>query len=611
MWRYLKRLVIGKPLKTMDEGGQALTKFKALALLSSDALSSVAYGTEQITTVLITLSAAALMYQLYVAALVLVLLFAITMSYRQIIRAYPSGGGAYVVASTNWGRPAGLVAGGSLLVDYMLTVAVSVTSGTEAITSAIPALANYQVLIAVLIVIAIMALNLRGMRESASFLTFPVYFFIIMIIGMILWGVMNIASGNLTYHASAAVGAPVQGMTLVLFLRAFSSGSSSLTGVEAISNAVPNFKRPKRKNAANKLAIMSLVLAVFFGGITYLSYYLGIKPQADNTVLSQIATAVFGHGLFYYLLQLATALILAVAANTGFSAFPILAYNLAKDKFLPHAYMDRGDRLGYSNGIISLAVGAIALIFIFHGKTTLLIPLYAVGVFVPFTLSQSGMIIHWFRERGQWWWMKAAVNLLGALISILLVIFLFLLHFGNVWPYLIVMPLLLYMFYRIHVHYNRVAAQLRVVAKEKAAIHDYDGATVIVLVSNVTRVTAQAVNYARSIGDYVIAMHVSFDENPEKEHKTAAEFKETFPDVRFVDIHSSYRSIATPTLRFCDVIAKRAAERNFSTTVLVPQFVPKKPWQNILHNQTSLRLRAVLNSRENIIVSTYNYHLKE
>lgn len=192
-----------------------------------------------------------------------------------------------------------------------------------------------------------------------------------------------------------------------------------------------------------------------------------------------------------------------------------------------------------------------------------------------------------------------------------LVIFLFLLHFGNVWPYLIVMPLLLYMFYRIHVHYNRVAAQLRVVAKEKAAIHDYDGATVIVLVSNVTRVTAQAVNYARSIGDYVIAMHVSFDENPEKEHKTAAEFKETFPDVRFVDIHSSYRSIATPTLRFCDVIAKRAAERNFSTTVLVPQFVPKKPWQNILHNQTSLRLRAVLNSRENIIVSTYNYHLKE
>ncbi|AVK64502.1 amino acid permease [Lactobacillus sp. CBA3606] len=611
MWRYLKRLLIGKPLKTMDEGGQALTKFKALALLSSDALSSVAYGTEQITTVLITLSAAALMYQLYVAALVLILLFAITMSYRQIIKAYPSGGGAYVVASTNWGRPAGLVAGGSLLVDYMLTVAVSVTSGTEAITSAVPALVHYQVLISVLIVIAIMALNLRGMRESAAFLTFPVYFFIIMIVGMIMWGIMNIASGNLDYHASAAMGAPVQGMTLVLFFRAFSSGSSSLTGVEAISNAVPNFKRPKRRNAANTLAIMAIILAVFFGGITYLSYFLGIKPQAGNTVLSQIGAAVFGHGLFYYLLQLATALILAVAANTGFSAFPVLAYNLAKDKFLPHAYMDRGDRLGYSNGIISLAVGAIALIFIFHGKTTLLIPLYAVGVFVPFTLSQSGMIIHWLRERGQWWWIKAAVNLLGALISLVLVVFLFALHFGNVWPYLIVMPLLLYMFYRIHVHYNRVAAQLRVIAKEKAELHDYDGATVIVLVSNVTRVTAAAVNYARSIGDYVIAMHVSFDENPEKEHKTAAEFKSTFPDVRFVDIHSSYRSIATPTLRFCDVIAKRAAERNFSTTVLVPQFVPKKPWQNILHNQTSLRLRAVLNARENIIVSTYNYHLKE
>lgn len=611
MWHYLKRVLIGKPLKTMDEGGQALTKFKALALLSSDALSSVAYGTEQITTVLITLSAAAMMYQLYVAALVLVLLFAITLSYQQIIHAYPSGGGAYAVASTNWGQSAGLVAGGSLLVDYMLTVAVSTTSGTEAITSAIPALYPYSVLISVLIVIGIMLLNLRGMRESAAFLTVPVYFFILMILVMIGVGFYNIVSGNVTYHASAAVGAPVQGMTLLLFLRAFSSGSSSLTGVEAISNAVPNFKEPKRHNAAATLAIMALILAIFFSGITYLSYYMGIRPQSGQTVLSQIAGGVFGHGVLYYLLQLSTALILAVAANTGFSAFPILAYNLAKDKFLPHAYLDRGDRLGYSNGIISLAVGAIVLIFIFHGQTTLLIPLYAIGVFVPFTLSQSGMIIHWFRTREGWWLGKAAINLLGALISVGLVSILLVLRFGNVWPYLIIMPLLLMMFYRIHQHYLNVARQLRVAANAKTESHQYDGATVIVLVSNITRVTSGAINYARSIGDYVIAMHVSFDENPKKEHKTALEFKEEFPDIRFVDIHSSYRSIATPTLRFCDVIAKRATERNFTTTVLVPQFVPRHPWQNILHNQTALRLRTILNSRENIIVSTYNYHLKK
>lgn len=610
MFSYLKRILIGKPLKTLDESGQALTKFKALALLSSDALSSIAYGTEEILSVLIVLSAAATWYSIPIAGIVLVLLFAITVSYRQIIKAYPSGGGAYVVASKNWGTSAGLVAGGSLLVDYMLTVAVSVTSGTEAITSAIPALQKYHIAIAVLIVLGIMALNLRGLRESASFLTIPVYLFIVVISLMIVVGLYNIATGQVAYHAASAVGSAVPGMTFVIFLRALSSGSSSLTGVEAISNAVPNFKKPRRKNAAGTLAIMSLILASFFAGITFLAYYSGITPSSSQTVLSQIGVTIFGHGIFYYILQLSTALILAVAANTGFSAFPMLAYNLAKDKFMPHAYMDRGDRLGYSNGIISLAAGAIILILIFGGQTGLLIPLYAIGVFVPFTLSQSGMIVHWKREGGKKWMINASANLLGALLSAVLVICLLFLHFSNVWPYFIVMPLLLRMFYKIRKHYDEVADQLRVIEKGKVNLHDYDGSTVIVLVSNVTQVTSGAINYARSIGDYVIAMHVSFDANPEKEHKTAMEFKAEYPDVRFIDIHSSYRSITNPTLRFCDVIARRAAERNYTTTVLVPQFVPRKPWQNILHNQTGLRLRASLNSRENIIVSTYNYHLK-
>ncbi|AEV94815.1 APC family permease [Pediococcus claussenii] len=610
MFSYLKRILIGKPLKTLEEGGQALTKFRALALLSSDALSSVAYGTEEILSVLVVLSAAATWYSLPIAAIVLALLFAIGVSYRQIINAYPSGGGAYAVASTNWGTSAGLVAGGSLLVDYMLTVAVSVTSGTEAITSAIPSLINYQVPIAILIVLGIMALNLRGLRESASFLTIPVYFFIIMITGMVAFGFFNIITGRAVYHAATAVGTAVPGMTFVLFMRALSSGSSSLTGVEAISNAVPNFRKPKRRNAAMTLTIMALILGVFFAGITVLAYYGGIVPSAKQTVLSQIGVSVFGHGILYYMLQLSTALILAVAANTGFSAFPMLAYNLAKDKFMPHAYMDRGDRLGYSNGIISLAAGAIVLILIFHGKTSLLIPLYAIGVFVPFTLSQSGMIVHWMRERGRGWLLKSSANFLGAFLSFVLVLCLLFLHFGNVWPYFIVMPVILRMFYKIRQHYNAVADQLRLVEKGKVKLHEYDGSTVIVLVSNVTQVTSGAINYARSIGDYVIAMHVSFDSDPEKEHKTAIEFKAEYPDVRFVDIHSSYRSITNPTIRFCDVIAKRAAERNYTTTVLVPQFVPRRPWQNILHNQTALRLRASLNSRENIIVSTYNYHLK-
>ncbi|KRM13608.1 APC family permease [Paucilactobacillus suebicus] len=612
MWRYLKRLLIGKPLKTLDEGGQHLTKFKALALLSSDALSSVAYGTEQITTVLVTLSAAALWYSLPIAGIVLILLLAITLSYRQIIHAYPTGGGAYVVASTNWGRNGGLVAGGSLLVDYMLTVAVSTTSATEAITSAIPTLYKYSILISVVIVFLIMAMNLRGMSESANLLTIPVYFFVGMMAIMIVWGFINILTGHIAYHAPAGIGTAVPGMTVVLFIRAFSAGSSSLTGVEAISNSVPNFNKPRSKNAANTLVIMCLILASFFAGVTFLSFYLGIVPNGHVTVLSQIGSTIFGgHGVGYYLLQLSTAMILAVAANTGFSAFPILAFNLAKDKFMPHAFMDRGDRLGYSNGIVVLALGAVVLICIFHGQTTLLIPLYAVGVFVPFTLSQSGMIIHWFRTRDGVWLGKSFINLVGALISLSLVVFLFWQHIDNVWPYLIIMPLLLYMFHKIHEHYIKVAKQLRVAGKTKVQIKDFEGSTVIVLVSNVTRVTSGAINYARSIGDYVIAMHVSFDENPGKEHKTANEFKAEFPDVRFVDIHSSYRSIATPTLRFVDVIAKRATARNYSTTVLVPQFVPKHPWQMALHNQTSLRLRTLLNSRENIIVSTYNYHLKE
>jgi amino acid transporter len=610
MWRFIKRLLIGKPLKTMDEGSQHLSRGKALALLSSDALSSVAYGTEQITTALIAAGSVALWLQLPIAMLVLILLGAITLSYRQIIHAYPSGGGAYVVTSTNWGQHAGLVAGGSLLVDYMLTVAVSVSAGTDAITAAIPSLQPYNVGISIVIVLLLMAINLRGVRESAGFLTVPVYFFIIMISVMIVYGLYNVATGAVAYHAAAHVGTSFSGLTILLFMKAFSSGSSSLTGVEAISNAVPNFKEPKPRNAAATLTIMALILAAFFGGITFLSYWLGIKPMHDTTVLAQIGQAVFGHGVFFYLLQLATALILAVAANTGYSAFPQLAYNLAKDKFLPHMYMDKGDRLGYSNGITSLALGAIVLILIFHGSTEALIPLYAVGVFVPFTLSQSGMIRHWFRERDGFWQGKAVINFVGAAISAILVVTLFALHFTSVWPYLIVMPVVMWGFLRVKKHYMAVAKQLRVISQEPIKRHRYDGSTVIILISNLTKVTAEAVDYAQSIGDRVLAMHVSFDSNPEKEHRLGVEFKREFPDVRYVDIHSSYRSITEPALRFVDEIAKGAKERNHSLTILIPQFVPKHPWQQTLHNQNSLRLRTALASRD-VTISTYYFHLSE
>lgn len=606
---YLKRLLVGRPLKSAENDEQKLTRFAALALLSSDALSSIAYGTEQIVVVLVALSTAAIWYSLPIAAFVIILLVSLTLSYRQIIHAYPHGGGAYVVSSENLGRNAGLIAGGSLLIDYMLTVAVSVSAGAEAITSAVPALYGHQVAISIFIVLIIMMMNLRGLRESASFLMVPVYTFIAVITILIAVGLFKIAIGAQPLHATALPGAVVPGISLALILRAFSSGSSSLTGVEVISNAVPFFKKPRAKNAAATLAIMASILGFFFVGITFINYWYGIVPKTEVTVLSQIGEAVFGHGIMYYALQFSTALILAVAANTGFSAFPVLAYNLAKDKFMPHMYQDRGDRLGYSNGIITLAAGSIVLLIIFQGSTERLIPLYSIGVFIPFALSQTGMVRHW-QKQGSSWLKKSIANIVGALISYAIIAILFAYRLGDIWPFFIIMPVLLFIFYKIHDHYRKVAEQLRLMEAD-AKLHTYDGNTVIVLVGNVTRVNVGALNYAQSIGDYVVAMHVSLDEDIKKEKEIEAEFKQNFPDVRFSVVHSSYRSIENPIIRYVDLVSKNAMKHNYTTTVIIPQFVPRRRWQNILHNQTSLRLRMRLSWRQNIVVGTYSYHLKK
>lgn len=605
---YLKRLLVGKPLKSSENDDQSLTRFAALAMLSSDALSSVAYGTEQIVVVLVTLSAAAIWYSLPIAAVVLVLLTSLILSYRQIIHAYPHGGGAYVVSSENLGKSAGLISGGSLLVDYMLTVAVSVSAGAEAIASAIPALYSHRVLIAVVIVLLLMLMNLRGLRESAGFLMLPVYSFIAIMTILIVVGLFKIVTGMAPMNATAQPGSFVPGISIALLLRAFSSGSSSLTGVEAISNAVPFFKKPRAKNAAGTLAMMGIILAFFFTGITFLNYWYGIVPSEQVTVLSQVGESVFGKGIMYYIMQFATALILAVAANTGFSAFPVLAYNLAKDKYLPHRYQDRGDRLGYSNGIITLALGSIVLLLIFQGSTERLIPLYSVGVFIPFTLSQTGMVKKWYSEGGQWL-RKSIANIIGALISFSIVVILFVYRLNDIWPFFIIMPILIYIFYKIHKHYQNVAEQLRL-AKD-VELHEYDGNTVIVLVGNVTQVNIGAINYARSIGDYILAMHVSLDENSEKEKEIQKEFKEKFPDIRFSVVHSPYRSIINPVTRYVDRVSKKSKKYNYTTTVLIPEFVPNKAWKLSLHNQTALRLRLRLSYRDDIIISTYNYHLKK
>lgn len=604
----LKRLLIGRPLKSNELGEQKLNKKKALAILSSDALSSVAYGPEQILLVLITISGAAFWYSIPIGIGVLVLLTALILSYRQIIYAYPHGGGAYVVSKQNLGVLPGLVAGGSLLVDYVLTVAVSVSAGTDALTSAFPALHEHTVSIAVAFVILITILNLRGVTESATVLAYPVYLFVFALFILIVVGMYNIFTGHVSPDLHAPIGTPVAGISLFLLLKAFASGSSALTGVEAISNAIPNFKDPAPKNAARTLMAMGILLAVLFSGIVFLAYYYGIAPTAQETVVSQIAKQTFGRNFMYFFIQGTTALILILAANTGYSAFPLLAVNLAKDKFIPRMFTARGDRLGYSNGIMILGFLSILLIIAFHGQTEHLIPLYAVGVFIPFTLSQTGMMLKWIREKPAGYVPKLLINTIGALISLTVFLMFFMTKFSQVWPFFIFLPVIVYVFYRIKKHYDAVGEQLRISTCEPSV--EIKGNVVILPVSGITHVVEHSLNYAKSLSaDQVIALYIPF----EREELTRFEekWKKWRPDVRLVTINSPYRSIIQPLGKFIDTVQRKAAESQYQVTVVIPQFIPKKGWQNLLHNQTSLMIRAYLLYRKDVIVTTVPYHLKK
>ncbi|KQX51945.1 APC family permease [Paenibacillus sp. Root444D2] len=608
MLSVIKRFLIGQPLKSNELGEQKLNKKKALAILSSDALSSVAYGPEQILLVLITVSTAAYWYTIPIAIGVLFLLLALILSYQQIIYAYPHGGGAYVVSKENLGMNAGLFAGGSLLVDYILTVAVSISAGTDAITSAFPHLHPYNVVIAIALVIFITILNLRGITESASILAYPVYLFVLALFILIGVGLYNIVTGNVSAELHAPIGTPVAGISLFLLLRAFSSGSSALTGVEAISNAIPNFEDSAPKNASKTLMAMGLLLAILFAGVVYLAYYYGISPKEKETVVSQIAAATFGRNFMYYIIQGTTAMILVLAANTGYSAFPLLAVNLAKDKFIARMFTIRGDRLGYSNGIIFLAVTSILLIILFKGKTEHLIPLYAVGVFIPFTLAQTGMLVKWIREKPKGWMVKLTINLVGAFMSFTVMMIFFITKFGQVWSVLIFLPLIVFIFHQIKKHYEAVGEQLRITTCEPAI--PIEGNVMIVPVAGITHVVENSLNYAKSLSpDQIIAVYVAFERDAEKQFEE--KWNTWQPDIRLVTLHSQYRSIVQPLTKFIDTVEHKAAESNFRVTVLIPQFIPKKSWQNILHNQSSLLIRAFLLYRRNLIVTTVPYHLKK
>jgi amino acid transporter len=603
----IKRLLIGRPLKSHELGEQKLNKAKALAILSSDALSSVAYGPEQILIVLVTIGVAAFWYSIPIAIGVLILLAALILSYRQIIYAYPHGGGAYVVSKNNLGVNPGLVAGGSLLVDYILTVAVSVSAGTDAITSAFPTLHEHNVGIAITFVIFLTILNLRGVTESASVLAYPVYLFVLALFILIGVGIFNIVTGNVPENLHTPIGTPVAGISLFLLLRAFASGSSALTGVEAISNAIPNFKDPAPKNAATTLMMMGILLAILLSGIVTLAYFYSVTPMPEVTVVSQIAEQVFGRNFMYYFIQGTTALILILAANTGYSAFPLLAVNLAKDKFIPRMFLLRGDRLGYSNGIIILGLSSILLIIFFHAETEHLIPLYAVGVFLPFTLSQSGMMLKWLREKQQGWVPKFIINTIGAVISLVVTLMFFITKFIQVWSILVFVPIIVFIFHKIKQHYDAVGDQLRLTTCEPPL--KIEGNVMIVPVAGMTHVVENSLNYAKSLNpEQIIAVYIAFEREDEK--KFEEKWKKWQPDVRLVTLHSHYRSIITPLAKFVDTVEHKASEGNYQVTVVIPQFIPKKGWHNILHNQSSLLIRSFLLFRKNVVITTVPYHLK-
>ncbi|GLC90532.1 APC family permease [Lysinibacillus piscis] len=602
-----KRYVIGKPLKSEALGEQKLSKTKALAILSSDALSSVAYGPEQILLVLMTVSTVAFWYSLPIAVGVVVLLIALILSYRQVIFAYPHGGGAYVVSRENLGVNAGLVAGGSLLVDYILTVAVSVSAGTDAITSAFPSLHAHNVAIAIFFVICLTLLNLRGVTESASILAYPVYLFVVVMLVLIGVGVYNVVTGQVPDTLHAPIGTPVTGISLFILLKAFASGSSALTGVEAISNAIPNFKDPAPKNASKTLLAMGGILAILFVGIVLLAYFYGIVPNSKETVVSQIAEASVGRNMFYYIIQGTTAMILVLAANTGYSAFPLLAVNLSKDGFIPRIFQVRGDRLGYSNGIVMLGIAAIMLIVLFDGATEHLIPLYAVGVFIPFTLAQVGMVRKWWYDKSDGWIGKLAINLLGAVISFIVAMMFLVTKLPQVWPVFIFVPLIILIFHRIKQHYQAVGEQLRLEKRELPVI---EGNLFIIPVAGMTKVVENSLHYVKSLHvEKVVAFYVAFDQVEAKAFEE--KWAKWQPDVRLVTYYSPYRSITQPLMKFIDKVEHQYDKSGYQVTVVIPQFLPKKGWHHMLHNQSSLLIRAALLFHKNVVIMTVPYHLQK
>ena len=601
MW--VKRWLLGQPLATSRASEERLSNPVALAIFSSDPLSSVAYATEEILLVLVLAGTAAIHYSIGISLVIVGLVAILAASYRQTIFAYPTGGGAYVVAKSNLGEFPGLVAAAALMIDYVLTVAVSVAAGIAAVTSAVPALHPHRVALGLTAITLLTVINLRGVRESGKIFALPTYFFVGGLGLVIVAGLGRAFFGVQTEHALPTVPA-VEGLTLFLLLRAFSSGCTALTGIEAISNGVPAFRDPVSKNAATTMVWMASILAGLFLGLTVLAYLYGLVPREEETLISQIARISLGGGVLYYAMQAATMMILILAANTSYNGFPRLASLLAQDSFLPRQMRTQGDRLAFSNGIVILGAFAALLLVIFQGDTHALIPLYAVGVFLSFTLSQAGMVHHWLDRKGRGWRKALAINLTGAIATGAATVVLAITKFTHgAWVVVFLIPVLIAMFRKIRWHYRLAEWQLSLDMYERPPTPSKN--IVIMPISGVDRATVMALDYAREHGGDLRAVHIEVD--PAETVTFKRDWDKWGNGVPLVVLPSPYRSFLAPMLDYIEEV--RRQNPTAWITVVLPEVLPAIWWQNLLHNQRALLIKAALLFKFRVVVTDMPYHL--
>jgi amino acid transporter len=601
----VKRLIVGAPIPSRLAHHERFSKITGLAVLSSDALSSVAYATEEILRVLMIGGVAALSLVTPIGAAIAAVMVVVVFSYRQTIHAYPSGGGAYIVAKDNLGRLPSLIAAAALLIDYVLTVSVSIAAGVAAITSALPQWHAHAVAVCLAFVMILMLGNLRGIRESGNLFAGPTYFFIISVLLMIAMGAWRYFTGGIQPVAPAQQLPPGTTMLpLFTLLTAFSNGCTALTGVEAVSNGVPAFRPPESRNAAATLVAMAVLAITMFLGITLLAHAYGIVPSDRETVISQIARATFGSGGWaYYAVQAATMAILVLAANTAYADFPRLASIMARDRFLPRQFMNQGDRLAFSNGILILSVLASVLLVMFGGDTHALIPLYMIGVFVSFTLSQTGMVVHWRRLREPGWRSSAAINGLGAIVTgIVLAIVAITKTAEGAWIIIVMIPVLVGIFEITRRHYDYVAAELTLRGWQPEAAGRH---VVIVPIGGLQRAVVKALRYARTLSPDVRAVFVELD--PTATEALRRQWGEWGQGVELVVLESPFRSLLEPLLDYIEGLQE--VYPGAYVTVILPEFVPRRLWQHLLHNQHALLIKGALLFKPNVVVTSVPYHL--